>query len=168
MCPENSFDELLNMVEMNHQLACDPEAGGCGKLNYIHHILSSPPHVFTTGEFSFVNWFCLSKQLTAIIVSDVYLTLLSIVMGWQNTCESVNDIMGTLAALSTEIDISVMYRGLDPQNKHRLVSVVRICKSLYMCFSPSIPLQAPWIGFLYLQQVKIVYSIVILSIWLLN
>lgn len=40
------------MVEMNHQLACDPEDGGCGKLNYIHHILSSPPHVFTTGAFS--------------------------------------------------------------------------------------------------------------------
>lgn len=53
MCPETSFDELLNLVEMNHQLACDPEAGGCGKLNYIHHILSSPPHVFTTGGSNF-------------------------------------------------------------------------------------------------------------------
>lgn len=50
MCAESSFDELLNLVEMNHQLACDPEAGGCGKLNYIHHILSTPPHVFTTGD----------------------------------------------------------------------------------------------------------------------
>ena len=48
---ESSFDELLNHVEMNHQLACDPEAGGCGKLNYIHHILSTPPHVFTTGSY---------------------------------------------------------------------------------------------------------------------
>lgn len=50
MCAESSLDDLLNLVEMNHQLACDPEAGGCGKLNYIHHILSSPPHVFTTGD----------------------------------------------------------------------------------------------------------------------
>lgn len=49
MCPESSFDELLNLVEMNHQLACDPEVGGCEKLNYIHHILSAPPHFFTTG-----------------------------------------------------------------------------------------------------------------------
>lgn len=55
MCPENSFDELLNLVEMNHQLACDTEAGGCGKLNYIHHILSSPPHVFTTGDFKILS-----------------------------------------------------------------------------------------------------------------
>lgn len=52
MCAESSFEELLNLVEMNHQLACDPETGGCGKLNYIHHILSTPPHVFTTGDIS--------------------------------------------------------------------------------------------------------------------
>lgn len=48
---DSSFDELLKIVEMNHQLACDPEDGGCGKPNYIHHILSSSPHVFMTGEF---------------------------------------------------------------------------------------------------------------------
>lgn len=54
MCPENSFDALLNLVEMNDQFTCDPEARGCGKLNYKHHILSTPPHVFTTGEFIFV------------------------------------------------------------------------------------------------------------------
>ena len=40
---------------MNHQLACDPEAGGCGKLNQIHQILSSPPHIFTTGDCMFLR-----------------------------------------------------------------------------------------------------------------
>lgn len=55
MYPDNSFDELLNLVEMNYQLACDPEDGGCGKLNYIHHLLSSPPHVFTTGDALLIN-----------------------------------------------------------------------------------------------------------------
>ena len=50
MCSESSFDELLNVVEMNHQLVCDQDVGGCGKLNYIHHFLSAPPHVFTTGD----------------------------------------------------------------------------------------------------------------------
>ncbi|KAK1407285.1 hypothetical protein QVD17_38899 [Tagetes erecta] len=107
MCPEGSFDELLNHVEMNHQLACDPEDGGCGKLNYIHHILSNPPHVFTT------------------------------VLGWQNTCESVEDINATLTALSTEIDLSVLYRGLDPNSTRRLVSVVCYYGQHYHCFAYS-------------------------------
>ncbi|KAJ9677302.1 hypothetical protein PVL29_022349 [Vitis rotundifolia] len=107
MCAESPFDELLNLVEMNHQLACDPEAGGCGKFNYIHHILSTPPHVFT------------------------------IVLGWQNTCESADDITATLAALDTEIDVSVLYRGLDPKNRYCLVSVVCYYGQHYHCFAYS-------------------------------
>ncbi|GMJ04970.1 hypothetical protein like AT3G47890 [Hibiscus trionum] len=106
-CAESSFGGLLNLVEMNHQLACDPEAGGCGKLNYVHHILSNPPHVFTT------------------------------VLGWQNTCESANDIAATLAALNNEIDISMLYRGLDPKIKHNLVSVVCYYGQHYHCFAYS-------------------------------
>jgi hypothetical protein len=105
MCPESSFDEVLNLVEMNHQLACDSEAGGCGKLNYIHHILSTPPHIFTT------------------------------VLGWQTTCESVDDITETLSALFTEIDLAVLYRGVDPKHRYCLVSVVCYYGQHYHCFA---------------------------------
>nr|CAB3501918.1 unnamed protein product [Digitaria exilis] len=52
MCPNYSFDELLKVVVMNDQLACDQDVDGCGKLNHIHHILSSSPHVFTVGKHS--------------------------------------------------------------------------------------------------------------------
>ncbi|KAJ0829383.1 putative ubiquitinyl hydrolase 1 [Helianthus annuus] len=58
-----------------------------------------------------------------------------VVLGWQNTCESVEDIKATLAALSTEIDLSVLYRGLDPNNTRRLVSVVCYYGQHYHCFA---------------------------------
>ncbi|KAI3954017.1 hypothetical protein MKW98_017841 [Papaver atlanticum] len=104
---DSSFGELLYSVQMNQQLECDPESGGCGKLNYIHQFLSTPPHVFIA------------------------------VLGWQNTHECANDISATLVALSPEFDIAVLYRGLFPGNKHRLVSMACYYGQHYGCFAYS-------------------------------
>ncbi|CAL5369971.1 unnamed protein product [Camellia sinensis] len=93
---ERSFDELLELAEMHHYRICDPEVGGCGKLDNVHDILSTPPHVFTT------------------------------VLGWESRSELADDISATLRALSTEIDIGVMYEGVDPGKIYSLISMYAI------------------------------------------
>ncbi|XP_022852661.1 uncharacterized protein LOC111374241 [Olea europaea var. sylvestris] len=105
MSPKSSFDELLYQVQTIDQLACDPEVGGCRKLNYTHYVLSAQPYVFTA------------------------------VLGWQNACECVDDITATLAAFTTEIDISVLYHGLDQKCTHRLVFVVCFYGQHYVSFA---------------------------------
>jgi len=60
-----------------------------------------------------------------LLETQNYVHLCPAVLGWQKTCESIDDITATLTALNTEIDISVFYRGLDPKNIRSLVSVVR-------------------------------------------
>lgn len=59
------------------------------------------------------------------------------VLGWQNTHECANDISATLAALTTELDFAVLYRGLLPGNKHRLVSMACYYGQHYGCFAYS-------------------------------
>ncbi|KAA8530304.1 hypothetical protein F0562_005013 [Nyssa sinensis] len=100
-------ERLLKLEEMNNQLPCDPEAGGCGKLNRIHYKILKPPHVFT------------------------------IVIGWQTAHESEENISATLTAFTSEIDIANLYRGLDSGNRHCLVSVVCYCRRHYICFAYS-------------------------------
>ncbi|KAH6556463.1 hypothetical protein KP509_1Z176700 [Ceratopteris richardii] len=102
---ESSLDELLRLVDMNQFLACDVEVGGCGQQNYIHHLLRLAPHVFI------------------------------IVLGWQNSRESLEDISATMDTITLEIDAGVIYCGLDKGFKHQLVSVICYYGQHYHCFA---------------------------------
>ncbi|KAI5055394.1 hypothetical protein GOP47_0028915 [Adiantum capillus-veneris] len=102
---ESSLDELLRLVDMNQFLGCDVEVGGCGQQNYIHHLLRSAPHVFI------------------------------IVLGWQNSRESLEDISATMDAIAVDMDVGVVYRGLDKGFKHRLISVICYYGQHYHCFA---------------------------------
>ncbi|KAJ7551918.1 hypothetical protein O6H91_06G034700 [Diphasiastrum complanatum] len=116
MYPESSLDELLKYVDMNHQLACDVESGGCGRQNYIHHLLRAPPPVFTT------------------------------VLGWQNGQENLEDISATIDAIDMDVDVGIVYRGLDEGYKHQLVSVVCYYGQHYHCFAYNHDLRT-WVMF---------------------
>ncbi|KAL6960699.1 hypothetical protein U1Q18_038462 [Sarracenia purpurea var. burkii] len=87
--------------------SCDLDAKGCGKLNTLHRILSTPPYVFT------------------------------IVLGWQTSSESIDDISATFTALSTEIDIGVLYEGLGSGNIYSLISMACYFGRHYICFAYS-------------------------------
>ncbi|CAL5369154.1 unnamed protein product [Camellia sinensis] len=77
---------------------------GCRKPNIPHCILSTPPHVFT------------------------------IVLCWESVVVPAHKIFATLGALSTKIDIGVIYEGLDPGNTHYLISMVCYVLEHYICF----------------------------------
>lgn len=57
------------------------------------------------------------------------------VLGWQSVRENLEDISTALAALTTEIDIAVIYGGLDEGRKHHLISMVNFC----ICFDSEHP-----------------------------
>ncbi|CAK9175374.1 unnamed protein product [Ilex paraguariensis] len=107
MCVDSRFDELLKVlaVDDDTQFICKPEFHGCGTLNHINRVLSTRPHVFT------------------------------VVIDWKTASESADDMLATLKALNTDIDIGVLYQGLDQGDKHSLVSMVCYYGPHFICFA---------------------------------
>ena len=56
----------------------------------------------------------------------LYLIWVVAVLGWETASECVEHISATLEVLGTEIDLGVMFEGLDTGHKHSLVSMVRL------------------------------------------
>ena len=96
----------------------------------ISAIFLTPHHMFLLQVILFLGILLNVSLFRSLIFVSKHFWGLA-VLGWQNTCESVEDIAATLAALNTEIDISIMYRGLDPKSIYSLASVVRV---YYMFF----------------------------------
>ncbi|KFK27933.1 hypothetical protein AALP_AA8G449800 [Arabis alpina] len=41
------FVDILKLIRMENKMQCDVETGGCGKTNYVHHIINKSPPIFT-------------------------------------------------------------------------------------------------------------------------
>ncbi|KAJ0243020.1 Ubiquitin carboxyl-terminal hydrolase-related protein [Hirschfeldia incana] len=41
------FEDVLKMIRMEDKMLCDIKTGGCGKANFVHHIISRCPPIFT-------------------------------------------------------------------------------------------------------------------------
>ncbi|KAG2301157.1 hypothetical protein Bca52824_029808 [Brassica carinata] len=87
------FVDVLKMTRMNYKMLCDIKTGGCGTTNFVHHVISICPPIFT------------------------------VVLEWEKR-ETDKEISETTEALESEIDISRLYEGLEPNTNYRLVSMV--------------------------------------------
>ncbi|XP_019101751.1 PREDICTED: uncharacterized protein LOC104789850 [Camelina sativa] len=43
------FEDILKMIRMEDKMICDVRTGGCGETNFVHHIISRCPPIFTIG-----------------------------------------------------------------------------------------------------------------------
>ncbi|CAH8307486.1 unnamed protein product [Eruca vesicaria subsp. sativa] len=41
------FEDILKMIRMEDKMLCDIKTGGCGKANFVHHMISRCPSIFT-------------------------------------------------------------------------------------------------------------------------
>ncbi|KAF8087620.1 hypothetical protein N665_0574s0007 [Sinapis alba] len=87
------FVDILKVMRMEYKMLCDINSGGCGTTNFVHHVISRRPPIFT------------------------------IVLEWEKS-ETEKEVSETTEALEWEIDISRLYKGLEPNTNYRLVSMV--------------------------------------------
>ncbi|CAH2065565.1 unnamed protein product [Thlaspi arvense] len=91
-----NFVDILKIIRMEHKILCDIKTGGCGKENFIHHVISKCPPIFT------------------------------ITLVWEKD-ETEEQISETIKALDCEIDISMLYEGLDPNTILRMWKMQVCC-----------------------------------------
>jgi len=115
--PGTSTGHLIRAVLQNHQLPCDPDEGGCGRVNHVCQNLRRPPGVLTLE------------------------------LAWATERTPAEDIEATLAAVDDVVDLGEIYTGLpQKEHMYRLRSMVCYYGAHYQAFVMS-PNLLKWLIF---------------------
>ncbi|EOA12825.1 hypothetical protein CARUB_v10025784mg [Capsella rubella] len=99
------FVDILKVIRKGYKMLCDSKTGGCGKRNYVHHIISRCPPIFTIV----LEW---EKSATENEISETVQAL-----DWEIDISRLYE------------------EGIEPNTNYRLVSMVGCSEVEHICLA---------------------------------